>query len=40
MSARSFLPFEEFNIESFVDYGRKFYDNNRFVDGPGVTFRH
>ena len=39
MSMRPFLSFEDFDIESFVDYGRKFYDNNRFVDRRGVTFR-
>lgn len=30
--ARPFRPLAAFDMESFVDYGRPFYDNNRHVD--------
>ena len=36
MAARTFVPFDEFDIASFVDYGRLHYDNN-FMD-KGKTF--
>jgi hypothetical protein len=29
MSARAFLPFDEFDVDAFVEYGRRYYDNNR-----------
>ncbi|MFK7739905.1 MAG: hypothetical protein AB8H80_06240 [Planctomycetota bacterium] len=35
MVSRRFQKFEDFDIESFVDYGRPFYDNNR---GKGRRF--
>lgn len=35
MAARAFLKFEDFDISSFVDYGNRFYDNNRGVSGKG-----
>ena len=35
MAARAFLPFEDFDIAAFVDYGNRFYDNNRGVSGKG-----
>jgi hypothetical protein len=35
MAARAFLPFEEFDIKEFVDYGTRFYDNNRGRSGRG-----
>jgi hypothetical protein len=39
MADRPFIPFEEFDLAGFVDYGRKFYDKNITVDGRGVPFR-
>lgn len=35
MAARAFLKFEDFDIKAFVDYGTRFYDNNRGVSGRG-----
>lgn len=35
MASQAFVRFEAFDISGFVDYGRKFYDNNRGVDGRG-----
>lgn len=35
MAARAFLPFRDFDIGAFVDYGTRFYDNNRRVTRKG-----
>jgi len=35
MSRRPFVKFADFDIESFIDYGRPYYDNNASVDGMG-----
>lgn len=35
MAARAFLKFADFDIAAFVDYGNRFYDNNRGVSGVG-----
>jgi hypothetical protein len=37
MAARPFVPFDQFDIEQFVDYGRMHYDLNR-RHGKGKTF--
>jgi hypothetical protein len=29
MAARAFLPFDEFDVDAFVEYGQRYYDNNR-----------
>jgi hypothetical protein len=29
MAARAFLPFDEFDVDAFVEYGTRYYDNNR-----------
>ena len=39
MALRPFVPFEDFDVESYVDYGREFYDNNKDLDGQGMTFK-
>ena len=39
MAERPFVPFAEFDIAAFVDYGQTFYDNNRMVDGQGRNLR-
>ncbi|MHC4512105.1 MAG: hypothetical protein ACYS5W_00240 [Planctomycetota bacterium] len=39
MAERPFVKFKDFDIVRFVDYGTKFYDNNRGVDGRGKRFR-
>jgi hypothetical protein len=38
MAARPFVPFEQFDVMAFADYGRTYYDNNKKVDGAGTTF--
>ena len=38
MLARPFVPFRKFDTETFIDYGRPYYDNNMRIDGVGVTF--
>lgn len=38
MAARPFVPFARFDTARFADYGRIYYDNNRRVDGKGITF--
>lgn len=38
LAARPFVPFEKFDVFEFADYGRTYYDNNKKVDGAGVTF--
>lgn len=38
MTQRPFLPFEAFDTAVFADYGRRYYDNNKKVDGEGETF--
>ena len=38
MSRRPFVPYKDFDIASFVDYGRKFYDNNIGIDKHGKKF--
>ncbi len=39
MSKRPFVKFEDFDTAAFVDYGRKFYDNNIGVDGRGKRLK-
>lgn len=39
MAARAFLKFEDFDIKEFVDYGTRFYDNNRGVSGKGRNLK-
>lgn len=39
MAQRPFLRFEEFDFARFIDYGRKFYDNNLGVSRPGKKLR-
>ena len=39
MAARPFIAFEDFDVESFVDYGRDFYDNNMRAGKRGKVFR-
>ncbi len=38
LASRPFLAFEQFDTAVFADYGRKYYDNNKKVDGAGITF--
>jgi hypothetical protein len=38
MAMRPFVPFEQFDVMAFADYGRTYYDNNKKVDGAGTTF--
>lgn len=38
MACQPFVPFEEFDLVAFMDYGRLLYDNNRRVDRSGVVF--
>lgn len=38
LAARPFVPFESFDVREFADYGRRYYDNNKKVDGEGSTF--
>jgi hypothetical protein len=38
MAMRPFMRFEEFDTAVFADYGRRYYDNNKKVDGEGETF--
>lgn len=38
MAERPFVAFDEFDIAAFADYGRVYYDNNKKVDGKGITF--
>lgn len=38
MSKRPFVPFAEFDTATYADYGRRYYDNNKKVDGAGTTF--
>lgn len=38
LALRPCLHFDDFDIESFVDYGRREYDNNRGVDRYGKSF--
>ena len=38
MAERPFVPFDEFDVAAFIDYGREFYDNNMQVDGRGKKF--
>jgi hypothetical protein len=38
MATRPFVPFAEFDVMAFADYGRTYYDNNKKVDGAGQTF--
>jgi len=39
MAQRPFLKFEEFDFARFIDYGRKFYDNNLGVTRRGKKLR-
>ncbi len=39
MALRPFLRFEDFDIARFIDYGRKFYDNNLGVSRRGKKLR-
>lgn len=38
MASRPFVPFARFDVAVFADYGRTYYDNNKKVNGVGVTF--
>jgi hypothetical protein len=38
MAQRPFVPYQDFDVEAFVDYGKMHYDLNVRVDGPGVKF--
>lgn len=38
MAKRPFVPFALFDTATFADYGRRYYDNNKKVDGAGATF--
>ena len=38
MAQRPFVPYEDFDVEAFVDYGKMHYDLNVRVDGRGVQF--
>ncbi|MBK8206507.1 MAG: hypothetical protein IPK87_06870 [Planctomycetes bacterium] len=37
MSVRPFVKYEAFDVAEFADYGRRYYDNNKKVDGEGST---
>lgn len=37
MSVRPFVKYEAFDTADFADYGRRYYDNNKKVDGEGST---
>lgn len=37
MSVRPFVKYEAFDTADFADYGRRYYDNNKKVDGQGST---
>jgi hypothetical protein len=39
MAQRPFLKFADFDFARFIDYGRKFYDNNIGVSGRGKKLR-
>ena len=39
MLARPFRKLDDFDVETFVDYGRPYYDNNSGVDRRGKQFR-
>ncbi|MEE8143400.1 MAG: hypothetical protein V3T77_09895 [Planctomycetota bacterium] len=38
MAQRAFVSFADFDVSAYVDYGRLYYDNNRRIDGNGITF--
>lgn len=38
IAARPFVPFADFDVHAWCDYGRTYYDNNKKVDGAGTTF--
>ncbi|MEE2886145.1 MAG: hypothetical protein VX951_01825 [Planctomycetota bacterium] len=38
MAKRPFMSFRKFDTETFVDYGRPYYDNNAGIEGTGVKF--
>ncbi|MEE9127297.1 MAG: hypothetical protein V3U11_09165 [Planctomycetota bacterium] len=38
MANRGFVWFDDFDIAEFIDYGNRFYDNNRHVDRRGRQF--
>ena len=38
MAQRPFVPFREFDVEAFIDYGKMYYDLNARVDGKGKDF--
>jgi len=38
MAQRPFVPFAAFDTAQFADYGRRYYDNNKKVDGEGAIF--
>ena len=38
MAKRPFVKFSKFDTETYVDYGRPYYDNNARVSGSGVNF--
>lgn len=39
LADRPFVPFERFDTENFVDYGRRYYDLNVGLDGKGKVFQ-
>lgn len=39
MAARPFVDFEDFDVDSFVDNGTRFYDNNRHVSRRGKKLK-
>lgn len=38
MMEQPFVKFRRFDTEEFIDYGRRYYDNNKRVDDSGVKF--
>lgn len=40
MARRGFTWFEDFDVKEFVDYGTRFYDNNRRIDRTHTQFNY
>ena len=38
MAKRPFVRFSRFDTETYIDYGRPYYDNNAKIEGSGVNF--
>jgi hypothetical protein len=38
LARRPFVPFAEFDVEQFLDYGQRHYDNNAGIDRKGRSF--